>query len=90
VSNSATITVFVAAPPVVTNSPAENIQPQSAKVGRPGAGTVGCSGRHDVLWFGKRKHNAGAWSNSVVLGLQNGAFTQTVAGLVPNTTYFCT
>src|SRR5206468_3905307 len=33
VSNSATITVFVATLPVVTNSPAENIQPQSARLG---------------------------------------------------------
>ncbi len=81
----------VPSPATVTNLPATSIAPFTASLNGQVLTTGG-----DVpvvtLFYGTANggNNAGAWANSVNLGLQGGTFSATVAGLSSNTTYFYT
>lgn len=92
VDNIAISTVAVPVTPVaVTNSPASTIQTTSATLGgqlvNPGGNLAAVT-----LFYGPNDggSNAGAWSNSIYLGIQSGAFSNAVAGLSPNTHYYFT
>lgn len=74
---------------VVTNLPATGIQTTSATL----AGQVISNGGFAptiTSYYGPTDGgtNAGNWASSVNIGVQNGTFTQVVAGLSPNTTYY--
>ncbi len=76
---------------VVTNLPPSAIQPTTATL----AGQVLSSGGFAptiTLYYGSANGgtNAGSWANSIVLGVETGAFSQPVSGLSPNTTYYYT
>src|SRR5882672_768505 len=78
-------------PPMIVNSPASNILTTSATL----AGQVASTGDETpmvTIFYGTNNGgiNAAAWSNSVSIGYQNGAFSQTVSGLLPNRTYYFT
>ena len=84
ISSSATLAT-------VTNSSATNIQTTSATLG----GTVLSTGGSvpDVtIYYGLNNGgtNAGAWSNSVSLGLTSGGFAQAVSNLSSSTIYYFT
>jgi hypothetical protein len=89
VTNSAAISVFVAALAGISNSPASNIQPTSATLGGQITSTGG-DAPVVTLYYGPIDGgtNAAAWSNSISMGLQSGAFGTSVGGLVPGTSYF--
>jgi hypothetical protein len=88
-TNSAAITVFVPSVAAIANLPATGIETTAATL----KGRVLSTGG-DVpkvtLFYGPTDGgtNAGAWLNSASLGLQSGAFSQTIAGLSSNRTYF--
>ena len=74
---------------VVTNLPASAIQPTAAML----AGQVLSNGGFApaiTLYYGSANGgtNAGSWANSIVLGVETGAFSQPVSGLSPYTTYY--
>jgi hypothetical protein len=76
---------------VVTNLPAVGVVPSSAEL----RGQVLSAGGDDpsvTLFYGPSDGgtNASAWAQSVMLGVQTGAFGQTVLGLATNTTYYFT
>src|SRR5439155_23678535 len=75
----------------ITNLPASNILSTSATL----AGQVLSTGDETplvTLFYGTNNGamNAAAWSNSISLGYQAGAFSQIVSGLTPGRTYFFT
>lgn len=92
VDNIAVTTIAAPVQPVgVTNSPATAIGTASATLG----GSILSTGGNlagVTIFYGPTNGgtNAGAWSNSVYLGLQSGAFSNTVGGLAFNTTYYFT
>jgi hypothetical protein len=92
VDNIAISTVAVPVAAVaVSNSPASSIQTTSALLGgqlvNAGGNLAGVT-----IFYGPADGgtSAAAWSNSVYLGVQGGAFSNTVAGLSVNTHYFFT
>lgn len=81
----------VVSAPVVTNLPADNVQPTSATL----LGQVVSTGNQTTwvtLFYGPNDGGtvAGAWSNSVDLGEQTSVFGFSVTGLTTNTTYYYT
>ncbi len=90
-TNSAAITVFIPALPVITNSPATGIAPTTATLGGQVVSTGG-DPPTVTLYYGTADGgtNAGAWAHSIGLGVQTGAFAQTVTGLAQGTTYYFT
>ena len=77
--------------PAVTNLPASNVQGTEATLN----GEVLNGGGETptvTLYYGTNDGgaNPAAWSNSIVIGPQIGAFAETVGGLAVNTTYYFT
>ena len=74
---------------VVANEPASSVQGTIAtlngKVVNPGEVTATVT-----LFYGPTDggSNPASWANSISLGLQGGAFAQTITGLTPNSTYY--
>ncbi|HEY4416572.1 MAG TPA: chitobiase/beta-hexosaminidase C-terminal domain-containing protein [Verrucomicrobiae bacterium] len=78
-------------PASMTNLPATGIQPTSATL----SGQVVSSGGFAptiTVYYGTVNGgtNAGSWANSVNLGVQTGAFSQSVSNLLPGTFYYYT
>jgi hypothetical protein len=76
---------------VVTNSPASGVQPMSATLN----GQVVTNGGYAptiTFYYGTvdGSTNAAGWANSITVGVETGTFSQAVAGLSPNTTYYYT
>jgi uncharacterized repeat protein (TIGR03806 family) len=77
--------------PVMTNSPAANVQATTASLG----GQVVSTGNQIpavTLYYGTTDGgtNPAAWANNVAFGAQSGNFAITVVGLTTNTTYYFT
>lgn len=77
--------------PVVTNSPASSILDTSATLNGQVVST-GDEPPNITIFYGPFNGGPtpGAWSNSIALSYQTGAFSASVTGLVPTTTYFFT
>jgi mono/diheme cytochrome c family protein len=90
-TNSASVTVVVVVPPQVTNAPATAIGASGATLNGQVLSTGGAP-TSVILYYGPADGgaNTAAWANHVPLGLQTGAFAQTVGSLSPETTYYAT
>jgi hypothetical protein len=73
----------------VTNMPAAGVGPTTATLMGNVVSTGGDS-PEVLIYYGPAdaNSNAAAWAQRRWLGVQSGAFAQTVTGLAPNTTYF--
>ncbi len=73
----------------VTNIPASGILPRSAVLGG-GVTSTGGAVPEVFVYYGTMDGgaNAGAWASSIYFGGQSGGFSQEVAGLSVNTTYY--
>jgi uncharacterized repeat protein (TIGR03806 family) len=91
VTNSATVSVFVAGMPQIESVSATNVQTTSATVGGQVLSTGGVT-TTVKLYYGTSDGgaNAGSWANSIALGAENGTFSQAITGLSPGTTYYYT
>jgi len=75
--------------PIVSNQPASSVQGSIAtlngKVVKPGGATPTVT-----LFYGPTDGGttASSWANSISLGLQDGAFEQTITDLTPNSTFY--
>ena len=88
-SASHSFTTLAPQPATITNLPASSILANSAALN----GQVLASGGEEpsiTLFYGTSNggNNAGAWANSVALGLEGGSFVKGVFGLSSNTTYY--
>jgi hypothetical protein len=88
---SATFQTLPLTAPVLVNLPAGNVQGTFATLNGQIVSTGGETPAV-TLYYGTTDggNTAGAWSHSIWLGQQTGAFAQTVTGLSPTTTYFFT
>ncbi|HEV2327294.1 MAG TPA: hypothetical protein VGY56_00725 [Verrucomicrobiae bacterium] len=77
--------------PTVTNAPATGIDAEDATLNGAVTGTGG-EPPMVTLFYGTNNGGAIAanWSNSVAIGYQTGAFSQSLSSLIPNTTYYFT
>jgi hypothetical protein len=76
---------------VVTNQAATAIQPTTATLN----GQVVTNGGVEptiTVYYGTTDGgmNAGSWTDNIVVGLENGSFSQAITGLSPNTKYYYT
>jgi autotransporter-associated beta strand protein len=88
-ANNGTLSVAALTAPVVTNLPATGVQGSLATLN----GKVVSTGNQTptvTLYYGPADGgaNAAAWSNSVVLGSQDGSFSYLATGLSTNMTYY--
>jgi hypothetical protein len=79
------------APAVVTNLPATGIAPTTATLNGQVLSTGGFAPTI-TLYYGPTDGGtvAGNWANSITAGVKTGSFSQVIAGLSPNSTYFYT
>ena len=77
--------------PVVTNLPATGIAPTTATLNGQVLSTGGFAPTI-TLYYGPTDGGtvAGNWANSITAGVKTGSFSQVIAGLSPNSTYFYT